>query len=475
MTCLAAYGVSWLIGCFIVRAILGARWTRSPWTLRLGLGWASGAAFSGMTTFWAMVFAPHDRNGIVTLTAIAGLTLLFVRPGRTATETESRDLAERPGRWQCAAQTIAGTFFALLLLLWVGRGLSIGVGSPAGGWDAFSIWNQRARFFLFCPEEWTRACDRVIEWSHPEYPNLLPSLIVYGWLPEGRCLAIAPVLVAVLTHVAKLLVIVGLTRTAYPRSLWPWVFGVFYMTIQQEWTQEVAWQYADRPLALFLLAAVGCAALGIREGSPAWYALAGWFWGAAGFCKDEGKAALAVLAVGAVLASFQAARQGAGRRALVNVAYLGAGLLPGLLSLALQWGKSPIATRLITAMTLAPWSDTSRSALILSFLVKRWNHPEWGGMWWGCGLALAALVPWLRRRELWLLWAVPTIQLLIYLAIFQLTPHPLAWHLDSAMPRLLYHLGPTVFVAASWLILEVAHAREPRRQHELERGDGSLL
>lgn len=75
-------------------------------------------------------------------------------------------------------------------------------------------------------------------------------------------------------------------------------------------------------------------------------------------------------------------------------------------------------------------------------------------MWWICGLTFAGLSPWLRRRELWLLWLFPAIQLLIYLVIFQLTPHPLEWHLGSALPRLLFHIGPIVFLAASWLILE---------------------
>jgi len=44
--------------------------------------------------------------------------------------------------------------------------------------------------------------------------------------------------------------------------------------------------------------------------------------------------------------------------------------------------------------------------------------------------------------------------LLIYLVVFQLTPMDLNWHLDSALPRLLFHIGPIAFLAAVWLILE---------------------
>ncbi|MDR3632423.1 MAG: hypothetical protein P4L84_01225 [Isosphaeraceae bacterium] len=128
--------------------------------------------------------------------------------------------------------------------------------------------------------------------------------------------------------------------------------------------------------------------------------------------------------------------------------------MPGLGSLALQWAYNPTPTKLIELMTTAPLRDTGRTTLILQFVLKRLDHPEWGRMWWGCGLSFLALAPWLRRRELWLLWVFPTAQLLVYLMIFQLTPQPLEWHLDSAMPRLLFHVGPIVFLAASWLILE---------------------
>jgi len=82
---------------------------------------------------------------------------------------------------------------------------------------------------------------------------------------------------------------------------------------------------------------------------------------------------------------------------------------------------------------------------------------------WGCALALATLWPWLRRRELWLLWVFPAAQLLVYLVIFQLTPHPLEWHLETAMPRLLFHIAPIAFLAAIWLILEANRATDSAR------------
>jgi hypothetical protein len=458
MACLGAFVVSWVVGYAICRAVLGTVWRDVPLTLRWGLGWAAGAAFSGMTTFWAIVIAPGHRLAVVAGTAAATFVLCLLRSTRRSDDPvlppESEPWRERVVRWLGAGA------FAAVLALWLTHGLDIAAENSAGSWDASSIWNQRARFFYRCPEEWTRAYDPVLEWSHPEYPNLLPSLIVYGWLPEGRCVALSSTAVALLTHVCKLLLIVGFTRAAYPRSGWPWVFGIFFALIPQEWSQELAWQYADHPLAVFLLAGIGCLALAARPHRRPWLLLAGLFWGAAGFCKDEGKAALVLLAIGAALATIWSLVRGGGWRAIGNVGLLALGLVPGLASLGLQYAYSPTPTKLIELMTLAPLTDTGRTAVIVQFLRNRLDHPSWGWMWWGCAAALVTLWPWLRRRELWLLWVFPAAQLLVYLVIFQLTPHPLDWHLETALPRLLFHIGPIAFLAATWLILEAHGATD---------------
>jgi hypothetical protein len=109
-------------------------------------------------------------------------------------------------------------------------------------------------------------------------------------------------------------------------------------------------------------------------------------------------------------------------------------------------------------MTITRLFDTSRTAVILPFLRNRLDHPSWGSMWWWCAAAFLTLWPWLRRLELWLLWLVAAAQLLLYVLIFQLTPEPLEWHLETALPRLLFHIGPIAFLAASWLVLEALQA-----------------
>ncbi len=396
-------------------------------------------------------------------TAAAALGLCLIQSIWRPDENAPLRVAEPGRRGERVFYWLGVAAFAAILGVWLAHGLDIGVNNPAGYWDAFSIWSQRARFFYLCPEEWTRAFDPVLEWSHPYCPDLLPSLIVYGWLPEGRCVALSPVGVALLTQVCILLLIVGFTQAAYPRSGWPWVFGIFFALIPEEWSQADAWQYADRPLAAFLVAGIGCLALAVRQGRRPWLLLAGLFWGAAAFCKDEGKAALVLVAIGAALATLWSLIRGGGRRAVGNFALFALGLVPGLASLRLQYVFYPVPTRLLELITIAPLTDGNRTAVIVQFLRNRLDDPLWGWMWWGCALTLLTLWPWLKHRELWLLWVFPAAQLLVYIVMFQLTPHPLDWHLSSAMPRLLFHIGPIAFLAATWLILEANSATDSAR------------
>jgi len=457
MACLGMFGLAWVVGYGICRAALRSHWREVPTTLRLGLGWAAGAAFAGMATFGAIALAPGHRELAVGLAMAVGLGTWLVRLGR-APEGQA---GPAEGRWARAARWTGVAGFVAVLALWIAHGLDLGVGAAAGGWDAWSIWTHRARHLYLCPEEWTRGFDPVLAWSHPEYPSLLPGLIVFGWLPAGRCVAGSPVAIALMTQVGLLLLLVGFLRAAYPRTAWPWALGAFHATIPLEWSQKVAWQYADRPLAVFFLAGAGSLALSLRQGRRDWLLLSGLFWGAAAFTKDEGKAALVVLGLGAVFGVVCSACHGGGRKAAEGLALLSLGLAPGLGSLAIQHHLAPAPSNLIARMTLAPWSDTGRTAQVLRFLLDRFSDPSTGWLWWGCGLTLATLAPWLRSREVWLLWAIAAAQLLIYLLIFQLTPEDLTWHLDSAMPRLLFHVGPLAFLAASWSILEAGQqARE---------------
>jgi hypothetical protein len=69
---------------------------------------------------------------------------------------------------------------------------------PHGEWDAWSIWNLKARFLFRGGEGWKNALSPQIANSHPDYPLLLPSIVAMCWtLARGESIT-APIAVAFL-------------------------------------------------------------------------------------------------------------------------------------------------------------------------------------------------------------------------------------------------------------------------------------
>ena len=64
---------------------------------------------------------------------------------------------------------------AVLLVDWIGA-------HPHGRWDAWAIWNLRAKFLATPSDRWRDAFDPVVSWSHPDYPLLLPLAVSYTHL-----------------------------------------------------------------------------------------------------------------------------------------------------------------------------------------------------------------------------------------------------------------------------------------------------
>src|SRR5205823_14020915 len=79
---------------------------------------------------------------------------------------------------------------------------------PDGGWDAWAIWNLRARFLARAGEGFYAAFSpELLFWAHPDYPLLLPGIVAQGfflargeplWIPAAAAYAFAVLVVALL-------------------------------------------------------------------------------------------------------------------------------------------------------------------------------------------------------------------------------------------------------------------------------------
>ena len=282
----------------------------------------------------------------------------------------------------------------------------------------------------------------VLAWSHPGCcPDLLPSLIVFGWLPAGRCVAASPIIIALLTQAGLLLLLVGFTQAAYPGSAWPWVFGAFSRRVLIVRESPGNTPTGRSPSSSCPRLAVWPSLSARVDGARCPLQLCG--------VRPPSRKTRArprlVLGVGSAFALVCSLCHGRGRRAACA----------GIESIV--WACAPASFRWPSgAVRPTPSSlmarDDPRSLLrhrpvrsdppIPSGRSSP-NHP-------GDGCGGAAGSPGFAG----LLDAGAANcgcsggshnASVIYLLIFQLTPENLTWHLGSALPRLLFHVGPMPF------------------------------
>jgi len=130
------------------------------------------------------------------------------------------------------------------------------------GWDAFSIWNLRARFLFLGGAHWRDGFTASLPWSHPDYPLLLPAAIAHFWVYLGHDAPAVPAVIGFLftfSTVALLFAALSLFRGRTPAML-----GAIALLATPSFIEQGTSQYADVPLSFFILASI--ALLCIHDG-----------------------------------------------------------------------------------------------------------------------------------------------------------------------------------------------------------------
>lgn len=398
---------------------------------------------------------------LATLALLGGICLFRWR---------SAAAGERPpntgrDRWSRGQTALAG-LLSLQALAAAASLLFAFLREPHGRWDAWLIWNMHARFLFRAGERWREAFAAGLDWSHWDYPLLLPLAIARGWTYQGGEGLAAPALIAfgftVLTAgllAAALLLLRGRTEGCLAAMV---LLGTpFFLFIG-------AAQFADVPLAFFFLATLAALTAQSRfpEGRPALLVLAGLAAGLAAWTKNEGL--LFALATTAALFGTTLLREG-GKAARRRTAAFLAGALPVLaLVLAFKLTLAP-ANDIMAGVGIAPLAEKlldperyrqiARAFVLtgLSFTrgvidvnqVMRFNPGPVGPLLLGAYLLLAGIrLPRQERSGLTAAAVTTALMLSGYFAIYVITSQDLSWHLATSLNRLFLQLWPAVILLA---------------------------
>ncbi|MCX6833698.1 MAG: glycosyltransferase family 39 protein [candidate division Zixibacteria bacterium] len=422
---------------------------------RLSLAGPLGAWFGALFFFvWALAFTPAGRAmvlvhaGLLLATIIVLVSRWYVRGQRTHANLERIPMpadvtvpAERMlARWACLVTGgLALCGFASCLLR-----------NPHGMWDAWAMWNLRARFLYRSGMYWADSFSPDLFWSSPNYPLGLPGFVALAWKYVGSETVIVPMLVAAMFFMATCAVLyASLRRQSGPIAA---ALGLIGLCGTPFFIRHSAAQYADVPVGFFFLTSTALMASYDRDPdrSRGWLVLTGVAVSLAAWTKNEGLLFLAAFTVArVVLASVGSERARLGREAFGLLA----GAAPTLAILAVfKSFLAPTDSHFATQSwgTLAEkLGDWSRYQEVATAFFK--GMSTFGGGMGALVIVVLLLVGvnWREfRQKRWLSGMIVLGMMLTgFFFIYITTPQRLTWYMGVSLNRILLQLWPmTVFL-----------------------------
>jgi hypothetical protein len=126
--------------------------------------------------------------------------------------------------------------------------------SPHGKWDAWAIWNFRARWLFRGGDQWAYAFSNYVTDSHPDYPLLLPVSVFRAWHLFGKDTVSIPILMAGFFTYGSIMLI--LAATAMLRGPNQGYLAAIMMLLSTKLLKVGAHQYSDVPLAFYILSTI---------------------------------------------------------------------------------------------------------------------------------------------------------------------------------------------------------------------------
>ncbi len=442
--------LAWLIGYLVVDHL--ARGSGSVFfKVFLGFGFGQGIASLTLLGVWSLL--GPNRTVLLAVDGAMALGLIAGRMLRRRLRPAPADPALRPPTWTAED---GATAVALVLVL----GLALfpfllhALSSPHGHWDAWAIWNLKARYLVGLGDRWPWVLSDRLPHTHPDYPLLLPGAVASVWAGLRAEPPLAPALIGALFTLST----GGLLGVALAATTRPAVgcLAAAALLATPRFLYEGTAQQADVPLAFFLLAAVlpltlsGRRAAGLRPAEAGWLAAAGA--GLAAWTKNEGLLflisltglTLLTLAAGSCPLS-PAARRPFLAVSLAAVFALVAFKLSGT-------GRNDLLAAQGWEATFLRLTDPGRYVTVGRGLLGELRqigpgHWGWFPLALPAGLLMIGRRPMRGRISLWgrgvaLPAGAVALTFLGYLMAYVVSPYDLGFHIGSSLGRLLVQLWP---------------------------------
>ncbi len=429
------------LGSLAVRLLLGP--AAGSGLSGLALGWGTGAGMASILGLLSLLLTHTWSRWLLPAEVLLLLILYCWRADESPT---TQPPGRRSSRWHLPLAGAAAALLTSAILLFV----LITMAQPHGRWDSWAIWNMRARFLFRSPADWPTIFNPSV--PHADYPLLVPLNVALGWVMAHGETVLVPAAIAMAFTFAPAALLAGYfqDRNLADRG----IIAALCLIGTPFFLFTGVDQVADIPLSLYFLATIVLLLLSDQAaagtGRHRFLLLAGLMAGMAAWTKNEGLLFILVVFFSRLLVP------GQGLRAyLRSMAWFAAGLLP--VAGVLAWFK----------LGLAPandlWASRSLSEIVAKLTdIRRYLQvlEAYGSVAYGfryqptvsLNMLLLAYALWVdfqwHRLANELRWLLSLLLLMLagYFTVFILTPHDLAWHLHTALNRLVVQLYPAALL-----------------------------
>lgn len=427
-----------------------------PWLLFVAVGVALGISVdSSLFLLWKFSLGATGAPFVFVESVVLAVVAMLLWRKRNRDAGSGICAPPQPAK---AIELFATALLVFTIFFALSAAWRYGTQHPHGQWDAWAMWNLKARFLYGADGMSWAAMFTQGATPHTDYPLLQPAAVARIWSVLGEPLPAAPRVIGLVALVVTALVVAGAVTLL--RGRFAGCAAGSSAIALPVFIRESATQYADTTLAMFLVAAMAVVSVALHSTDTRirnrGLVIAGVLAGSAAWTKNEGLAfALAGLVALAIGLRTSAHR----RETVAGVRCYAIGLAPFLvLVVAVKFLLSGTAT------TLAAWqpgdwierlTDPQRYhdiATMIAFLGRGVMDPVMLLL-----IALFVIVGrWSHdRQSQWVVlmcagWLAGL--LLAYAWVYLTTSNPLSWRLTTSADRLVVQVWPglilTLFLAA---------------------------